>query len=61
MSGVVLTGVRTQVENPFWGCEEKFKGFQFPVEDPDFMIRDLQVDVSARILETRRVFKSVLT
>lgn len=57
----MLTGMRTQVENPFWGCEEKFKGFQFPVEDPDFMIQDLQVDVSARILETRRVFKSVLT
>lgn len=57
----MFTGMRTQEENPFWGCEEKLKGFQFPVEDPDFMIQDLQVDALARITETRRVLKSVLT
>lgn len=57
----MFTGMRTQEENPFLGCEEKLKGFQFPVEDPDFMIRDLQVDALARITETRRVLKSVLT
>lgn len=49
------------MENPFLGCEEKLKGFQFPVEDPDFTIQDLQVDVSVEILEKRRFFKSVLT